>query len=772
MVKKIKGLRVGTRFSRKFKFDNEGQSQFGDSATNEHSILGKAEAEDTNVEGPLTVDQRIANALFGLPQMHGVNDAADLQELVDQAQDYEGFMIYLTTASTISPFLDDEKFYFCEDATWHPSPFMSVAVETDTDGDGVVDALDAYPNDPFLTFTPTRQHRIYFYYMPTTSPYTMKTLSSANGHLQFSKYTKLRSDIDWSAATPNDGGHGYPPGDGTYNYTSGFTGYALHNHDWWKYTDFDTKPDDNVYTMDIDLTQNMPAGYGIGLLVGNVDVSSDPESIWHLDNGVKTAENPNGYVQITPYPETIDELDAQGNPTGLKVLPREGRLKIQLKHATDDNIYIRIAHGATEGDIDIDSMPWIESSLIDSDYDYRPTPYDQFPADGTEWEDADSDGLGSFTENVPTTYHVGSDLWHKVNGSWESTFVFGQGGTKTYTLKTSDSNPDFDADGTLDGADLFPRDSRRTQDSQGLHLGILRQPMSLASTQNGDVTYLSQGKIWFSEYNSQTDTFVNSKTVQAHHPNHWDTGDTMWSNLGAGYLDTNPHYIPASSHMWDIARNSLSQSLGFGDYMTFDLSQSATYKFHMYTPGTNWPASTLDKTTYLVAYSGSLVSAQDNNYLFTNNPVSASAMNNFYHWFWNENTGVDHNGTEFINFDTAVNGAFAAEQNLHLLTDYTGKDDMENPGAHPFYGSTNPRHHFWLHIPGDGTFETAPVMFRTERNYDTDYDYNTHLNQYDNLNDFMFEQDAAGDLTLKENPNPAIGQQSFELDAQGDLQLT
>lgn len=406
MVKKLKGIKVSKQLQEKFKFDEEGKSVFGSSASDSHELKGHAGTSDTHLEGNLRLHNRIADALFGLPRLDGVTNATELQELVTNAADFDGFMIYLTTASAIAPFLDDEKIYFCENGTWHPSPFLSTQAEADTDGDGVVDSQDAFPSDPNLTFTATRQHRFFFWAGATTAPYITKNLSSANGHLQFSKYAKLSANHDWSTQS-NDGGHGWPAGDGTYNYTTAWNGYAL-NSDWWKFTDFDTMPDDNVYTMDLDLPDGWSAGYGVNMIIGNEDISADPATTWAFSGGSRTAQNPDGYLTIRPYPEMIDELDSNGDPTGLKTWPHGGRLKIQLKHALDDKIYIRIAHGATEADIDIESKPWIDSDVIDADYDWRPIPYDQFPADGSDWVDQDGDGMGPNAEAALGTLSNGT----------------------------------------------------------------------------------------------------------------------------------------------------------------------------------------------------------------------------------------------------------------------------------------------------------------------------------------------------------------------------
>ena len=74
--------------------------------------------------------------------MDGLTNTTELQELADNATEFDGFMIYLTNASTVAPFVDNEKFYFCEDGEWHPGPFT--AELSDADGDGVPDTEDPF----------------------------------------------------------------------------------------------------------------------------------------------------------------------------------------------------------------------------------------------------------------------------------------------------------------------------------------------------------------------------------------------------------------------------------------------------------------------------------------------------------------------------------------------------------------------------------------------------------------------------------------------------
>ena len=159
MVDIKKGLRIAKQLQEKFKFNDRGESKFGDSQDSSHLLRGETKIYNTiNLDGNIEMQQRLAGALFGVPQVPGNTTDGDaaLQDLKDNASsNYEGFIIYLTTASSISPFLDDEKFYFCENGVWYPSPFLKddgtqVVADTDSDNDGNPDS-----QDPFITETPS-----------------------------------------------------------------------------------------------------------------------------------------------------------------------------------------------------------------------------------------------------------------------------------------------------------------------------------------------------------------------------------------------------------------------------------------------------------------------------------------------------------------------------------------------------------------------------------------------------------------------------------------
>tara|TARA_B100000519_G_scaffold202969_2_gene223272 strand:- start:363 stop:986 length:624 start_codon:yes stop_codon:yes gene_type:complete len=151
MVKKVKGLKVEKQLVEKFKFTSEGDSQIGTDSADSHAVTGTmATAGTLELTGDLVLDQRISDALFGVPQIDGETGTASLQELITNIDDYEGFMVYLTNpgANPVAPFLKSEKFYFCENGEWHPSPFVKEGQAADADGDGVADDID-----PFVTET-------------------------------------------------------------------------------------------------------------------------------------------------------------------------------------------------------------------------------------------------------------------------------------------------------------------------------------------------------------------------------------------------------------------------------------------------------------------------------------------------------------------------------------------------------------------------------------------------------------------------------------------
>ena len=146
MVKKVKGLKIAKDVLEKFKFTGEGQSTFGESPEDVHTLIGETGVKDLNLDGQVILEERISDSLFGVPQLAGDLDTTELQHLKDNASEYEGFIVYLTNPSTITPFVDSQKFYFCESGTWHPSPFTMET--TDSDGDGIPDT-----DDPFTTET-------------------------------------------------------------------------------------------------------------------------------------------------------------------------------------------------------------------------------------------------------------------------------------------------------------------------------------------------------------------------------------------------------------------------------------------------------------------------------------------------------------------------------------------------------------------------------------------------------------------------------------------
>ena len=125
-IKKSKGLVVKKATESKIKFSEDGVSTIGATAEDTHSIVGESTASGSiSVLGDLTLDNRLAGHLFSPPHIDGQTEEAQLQELSDNPSSYEGFMFYLKSQSNIEPFVEEQKFYFCENSTWFPSPFTS-----------------------------------------------------------------------------------------------------------------------------------------------------------------------------------------------------------------------------------------------------------------------------------------------------------------------------------------------------------------------------------------------------------------------------------------------------------------------------------------------------------------------------------------------------------------------------------------------------------------------------------------------------------------------
>jgi hypothetical protein len=128
MVKKVKGIKVSKELQEKFKFDEEGNSQLGDSAESTHALKGAVEATGS-VEsvGQTTLTERLSGYTFSPPHIDASAEIQIVQDLIDNAAAmYEGFLVYITNAAAGAPFVQSNKFYFCEDGEWFPSPFESV----------------------------------------------------------------------------------------------------------------------------------------------------------------------------------------------------------------------------------------------------------------------------------------------------------------------------------------------------------------------------------------------------------------------------------------------------------------------------------------------------------------------------------------------------------------------------------------------------------------------------------------------------------------------
>ena len=124
MVKKVKGLKVTSpQLQQTHKFTQEGDSHLGNDPAHSHEVTGTlATSADVNLDGNMVLEDRLAGFLFSPPHIDGA-ETDKINELINNVSEYEGFMIYLQGAAAVEPFINAQKFYFCENGEWHPSPF-------------------------------------------------------------------------------------------------------------------------------------------------------------------------------------------------------------------------------------------------------------------------------------------------------------------------------------------------------------------------------------------------------------------------------------------------------------------------------------------------------------------------------------------------------------------------------------------------------------------------------------------------------------------------
>lgn len=108
-----------------FKFLDDGTSVLGKDENSTHAFTGSVSVSGSmQVSGSLSLTERLGGYKFGLPYLDGVDDTITLDLLDTGSEDFNGYMFYLNNASSSAPFDQEKKIYFCEDGTWHPSPFV------------------------------------------------------------------------------------------------------------------------------------------------------------------------------------------------------------------------------------------------------------------------------------------------------------------------------------------------------------------------------------------------------------------------------------------------------------------------------------------------------------------------------------------------------------------------------------------------------------------------------------------------------------------------
>ena len=273
-------------------------------------------------------------------------------------------------------------------------------IEVDTDGDGVRDALDAFPNDP-TEDTDADQDGV-----------GSNTDVDDNDPLRASGIDSDGDGIDDEFDTnPNDGPLGDLDGDGVINIqdlfptdpnrASGLDGDGDGIDD-----EFDTNPNDGPQG-DLD---------GDGVINQDDDFPNDPNEDTDTDGD-----------GIGDNQDTDDDGDG-------------------IPDAQDADDPSNAGKADTDGDGIIDEFD------DDDDGDGTPDSQDDFPLDPTEDTDTDGDGIGDNTDP-----DVDGDGVPNVDDSDHPSNV-GKTDTDNDGI-IDDSDPDDDNDGTIDTEDLYPLDA-------------------------------------------------------------------------------------------------------------------------------------------------------------------------------------------------------------------------------------------------------------------------------------------------------------------------
>ena len=320
-------------------------------------------------------------------------------------------------------------------------------IEKDTDGDGVRDAYDAFPNDPTETTD------------ADNDGVGANTDVDDNDPLRASGVDTDGDGTDDEFDTnPNDGPLGDDDGDGVINSQDLFPtnpnrasgidddGDLIDN-------EFDNDPNDGpLGDSDNDGTQNKDDAFpndpnedtdtdgdGIG---DNADTDDDNDGILdvadadHPDNAGKPDTDGDGIID-----EYDDDDDNDGTPDGSDAFP------------LDPN-----------EDTDSDGDGIGDNADTDDDNDGTPDGSDDFPLDPNEDKDSDGDGIGDNADTDDDNDGIPDDQ--------DSDSATNQGKPDTDGDGTIDEfDDDDDNDGTPDGSDAFPLDPTEDTDTDGDGIG-------------------------------------------------------------------------------------------------------------------------------------------------------------------------------------------------------------------------------------------------------------------------------------------------------------